>query len=400
MSAIAKTASITLLTGVPGNGKTLRAVWYIEQAIKAGEEVFVSNLNGLNIEGVTDFPDPSKWEELPAGAILVVDEAQRFFRAGVTERDPREDSDTFGKMVVPLNIQAMETIRHAGIRLILITQSPALIHANIRALVGLHEHLVRENGKESAVVYRRSRVIDNVRSDRALASEDHETWAYPKHCYALYKSAEVHTVKRTIPSKIKRAIVLAALAACLLGYVAWSVRKATSRDEVAQGEHAAPAGAAGSPWAKDKQGPKWETPTDYAKAHVPRFGAAPWTAPVFDDRSVTADPELYCMSSRAGRDGRGEWVDFSCTCLTEQGTTYDIGESECRNLARRGPAYNPYRQHQQVQSGSAPYGDAQPPSADAPSTGMVRYRQGTRADVFPLNPAKTIGSYTAPTTTL
>ena len=30
---------------------------------------------------------------------------------------------------------------------------------------------------------------------------------------------------------------------------------------------------------------------------LPRFGAMPWTAPAFDDRRVTADPQLYCLSS-------------------------------------------------------------------------------------------------------
>jgi hypothetical protein len=29
--------------------------------------------------------------------------------------------------------------------------------------------------------------------------------------------------------------------------------------------------------------------------------------------------------------------------MTEQATSYEIGEAECRTLARRGPVYNPYR---------------------------------------------------------
>jgi len=341
MSAIAKTASITLLTGVPGNGKTLRAVWYIKQAIASNEQVFVSNLADIAIEGVLDFPDPTKWEELPSGAILVVDEAQRFFRAA--------------SGAVPAYIQAMETIRHEGIRLILITQSPALIHANIRALVGLHEHLVRENGKESAIVYRRSRVIDNVRSDRALACEDHETWVYPKECYGLYKSAEIHTVKRTISSRAKRAMMLFAIAGLLLAYVIWQVRSGMSKDEkIETQQKIMPTDVAFDYAAKKKEEKekRWETTADYIEDHLPRIPAAPWTAPVFDDRSVASDPELFCMSSGQGLDGSGNWKDHSCTCITEQGTKYEIGLAQCRTLASRGPVYNPYGEERNNRSSS------------------------------------------------
>lgn len=383
MSAIAKTSSITLLTGVPGNGKTLRAVWYISAAVKAGEQVFSSNLNGLQIPEVVDFPDPTKWEELPAGSILVVDEAQRFFRAAAGP--------------VPAYIQAMETIRHMGIRLILITQSPALIHANIRALVGLHEHLVRENGKESATVYRRSRVIDNVRSDRALAVEDHETWAYPKECYALYKSAEVHTVKRTISSKVKRAIVLGSLAAALLGYVVWTVKSSASDD--APVLQAATGGAASGTGKEEAD--RWVTLTDYAEDHQPRFGTMPWTAKIYDGRQVTADPAIFCMSSNPGPDAQGVHLDHTCTCLTEQGTYYEMELHTCRHIARRGQPYNPYSQQSRASAQQQP--PAQPVySATAPSSAgsVVGYRPGQRADVFPLNPARTISSHTPATSTL
>ncbi|MBD9368379.1 zonular occludens toxin domain-containing protein [Xanthomonas sp. XNM01] len=369
MSAIAKTASITLITGVPGNGKTLRTVWYIKQAIEAGEEVFVCNLNGLTIDGFNDFADPTKWEELPAGAILVVDEAQRFFRAQAGN--------------VPAYIQAMETIRHSGIRLILITQSPALIHANIRALVGLHEHLVREDGAESATVYRRNRVIDNVRSDKALVAEDHEKWAFPKDCYPLYKSAEVHTVKRTIKSKYKRAIVLFVLAAAIFGAVTWKVRDHTSADEAKAAAGAVtaiagpvPVGGAGQPAA-----PRYPTLTDYAKAHVPRFGTMPWTAPVFDERAVVSQPALYCMSSGEGTRADGSRGEFSCTCLTEQGTRYELSQPECRTVARHGMPYNAYQQPMMPIASASPGLEVIPPPDQ--SGGSVVARQNRAQGTFP-----------------
>ncbi|TDB26174.1 hypothetical protein ATCM_18975 [Stenotrophomonas sp. ATCM1_4] len=325
----------------------------------------------------------------------ITDEAQRFFRAS---------SGT-----VPSYIEAMETIRHAGIRLILLTQSPLLIHANIRALVGLHEHLVRQNGKELSTVYRRSRVMDNVRSEKALLAEDHESWAFPKECYGLYKSAEVHTVKRTLSSKAKRGIVLAIIAASLVGYAIWNGKnlfsggKDASGDTAAAGMGASATGAAAAgllPSGASPREVRYSNALEYAKAHLPRFASMPETAPIFDGREPVSQPALYCMSSvPGGDDGR----EASCTCLTEQGTKYDISQPECRTLARFGPVYNPYKAPK-VEAQAAPVALSGAPatgtSAGAPAGAVVGYKPGQRADTFPQNPAKPVSSYTPPTSAL
>lgn len=387
MSAIAQTASITLITGVPGNGKTLRAVWYMKQAMKAGDSVYACNVTGLAIDGVTDFPDPRQWQNLPPGSVLVVDEAQQFFRAASGN--------------VPEYIQAMETIRHGGIRLLLLTQSPLLIHANIRALVGLHEHLVRQGGKQLATVYRRSRVMDNVRSEKALLAEDHESWAFPQECYAMYKSAEVHTVKRTLSSKAKRGFMLAAVAACLVGYAIWNGKNLFGghKEETSTattGALATGGAVLGSVHGGDV---KYANPADYATKHLPRIPTMPWTAEVYDQRPVTSDPQVVCMSSLAGLDASGQHVDASCTCLTEQGTAYDLPQPMCRTLARRGPAYNPYRspvarseQQPQREPSGGSYAPAQPVS------GSVIERRARSLGTFPESPSKITGTYTPPTT--
>lgn len=90
------------------------------------------------------------------------------------------------------------------------------------------------------------------------------------------------------------------------------------------------------------------TPYEYAEAHLPRFATMPWSARVFDSRSVTADPILLCMSTGAGTGAQGEYLDASCTCLTEQGTRYDISDGECRRVARYGTPHNPYRATREV----------------------------------------------------
>lgn len=48
--------------------------------------------------------------------------------------------------------------------------------------------------------------------------------------------------------------------------------------------------------------------------------------------------------------------EASCTCMTEQGTRYDLPQPMCRTLARNGAPYNPYkdvRQQQQQQQQQA-----------------------------------------------
>src|SRR4249919_828308 len=125
---IGDTASITLLTGLPGSGKTQRMVKFLKEAHERGELLFVSNLNGLKLPHSV-CTNPRDWRSLPAGSILVVDEAQEFFR---TRRGGE----------APEYITAMERIRHHGVRLVLATQQPDYLDAHLRGLVGLHEHLV------------------------------------------------------------------------------------------------------------------------------------------------------------------------------------------------------------------------------------------------------------------
>jgi zona occludens toxin (predicted ATPase) len=326
MNDLAQTASIVLLTGVPGSGKTLMAVQFMREATLKGVQVYASNVSGLKVPEVIDFEDPTRWLDLPAGSLLVVDEAQKFFRA------TREVHDY---------IKEMEEIRHRGIRLLLLTQHPSLLHGNIRALVGFHMHMVRQNGKPSATVYTRSRVIDNVRSDKGLAAEDHYVWAYPTDCYELYTSAEVHTVKRTVPKKYLRALALAGLAAAIVAGVIWKLRPATQAPD---GSRAPSALATQSGGAQDS---KIKTAVDYAREFSPLIPSAPFSAPAFANRGAASHPEIYCMSARGSRNSDPAPGFVECMCMTEQGTRHVIPDLDCRDIARYSGVYNPFRQPMQ-----------------------------------------------------
>jgi hypothetical protein len=129
----------------------------------------------------------------------------------------------------------------------------------------------------------------------------------------------------------------------------------------------------------------------------------PRSARAYDKREVTADPQPYCLSSMAGEDAAGKWQDLSCTCVTEQGTAYDITQGECRTLARQEPIYNPYKKQEREEvvgpSESPPASVAR--TEGAPAGTVVDYRVGTRGDVFPRSPGYRAGdAYTGPVTGL
>jgi hypothetical protein len=339
MTAIAQTAAITLLTGLPGSGKTLRTVMFIKDAIDKGELVYVCNLNGLKVPHIP-FEDPRNWRDLPAGSILVVDEAQQFFRA-------RRGGEA------PDYLTAMETIRHQGVRLVLTTQQPDYLDTHLRGLVGLHEHLVRENGKAASKIWRHNEVMDNVRSDRARNRYDKETWAYPPELFTLYESAQVHTVKPKMSSRMKKGLIFFGVVGLLLGALAFKAKgyvddadTAHSRAQLATGgrEAAGSLAAPGVAHVSALQAHQPNAVAEYAANLTPRVPEVLGSMPAFDGRNVRAEPLVACMSSEAGDNVDGEYRSASCSCLTEQGTRHQLPMAACASMARWGPVYDPYRE--------------------------------------------------------
>lgn len=187
---------ITLITGVPGSGKSLYAVKLILELIKEGRTVF-ADIDGLNIEGVE--PAPADWRDTPEGSVVVYDECQQKF-----------GPDGQGRAKNPA-IQALEVHRHTGHDLIFITQRERLLHAHIRDLVGRHYHIQRQYGSHNVKIFRRDETIDT-KSKSALNSCDQSLWRYDKKLFDCYKSATVHTHKTKLPTWLKMSAAGMALA--------------------------------------------------------------------------------------------------------------------------------------------------------------------------------------------
>jgi hypothetical protein len=194
---------INLTTGLPGAGKTLFTLVFVKAlAEKEGRPVYYSGIKDLILPW-TEF-DASKWPECPDGSIIVIDECQRIFR-------PRGSGAK-----VPEYVSQLETHRHKGFDLFLVTQHPMLIDANVRRLTERHWHVCRRFGLQRTVVFQYESCKDQPLSNTSVAQR--LNWSYPKEAFSYYKSAEIHTVQRRIPMRIWMIVAMILLAASSIGY--------------------------------------------------------------------------------------------------------------------------------------------------------------------------------------
>ena len=183
---------ITLVTGLPGAGKTL---WTIDTVKKRAEEenrkVFYYNIRDLKLDWNELSEDEcKKWFKLDGGengGIIVIDESQDIF---VPWHNKKTDRPEYFSM--------MNKHRHFGFDFYLITQEPMLIDSGIRRLVNDHFWITRPTKGESATVKRYTGVYDkhtNRNGEKSL-------YKHNKEVYDYYSSAEIHTIKRRLPRSI------------------------------------------------------------------------------------------------------------------------------------------------------------------------------------------------------
>jgi len=133
---------ITLITGVPGSGKTTYAMSFLIDASSQGRPVFVHGIPGLTLKHEQVFCSANSCEVCqstkrspgdliaeewhiwaPDFSYIVFDECQNIYRPRNVGSEP------------PGSVKAFETHRHRGIDFLLLSQSPMLFDSNIRRLV-------------------------------------------------------------------------------------------------------------------------------------------------------------------------------------------------------------------------------------------------------------------------
>jgi len=320
-----------LITGQPGNGKTLYTLGLVEQfrkdeekAGRGGRPVYQSGIPDLTLDWLA-LDDPKAWPSLPDGSIVVIDECQRVF-------PPRKVGAE-----VPPHVREFETHRHRGFDVFLITQHPQLLDIAVRKLTGRHYHLRRTFGQEVSTVYQWEEATDpNERGKRNTALTSR--FKFPRERYAWYKSAEIHTVQKRLPWKPIAVLAGSLVAVVLLGWYAWHRLSAGEAETVALDTATIEASL------DQKRVDHWN-----ALDRVPRVPAWPWSAPFYDAaaRIVSAPSIAGCMSMKI--DNR-----IDCTCTDNQGAVVDLPGSVCLRYIRRG-VFDPTKPVQDVKAVNVAY---------------------------------------------
>lgn len=316
-------AMITLITGLPGNGKTLYALQYVAAAAKKeGRAVFYHGIKGLDPAlGWHELPTSKEvmngrdvlvpqWWLCPAQSICLIDEAQ-MCGFGVRPRGQ-----------VPEWAQKLEVHRHLGIDLVMITQDPKLIDSHDRSLMELHFHLLRTFGMQRSTVHEFRPVRDNIKS--RTGSIQHK-WKFPKEVFKWYTSAEAHTHKARIPMKVwvLGFMCIALPAFCYYLYTRLDPRLAKGAP-TAQPTASAPAFGGGG--GSSRGGSKMTT-QEFLVDQTPRVAGLAYTAPVYDDvtKPVEAPYPAACVSM-------GE----RCRCYSQQATKLETPRDLCLSIVAGG----------------------------------------------------------------
>lgn len=199
---------ITLITGLPGSGKT---TYLMSEALKIKDRIVAFSGINLTAKGkALGFLEVQTWNEAPDGAVVVVDEAQRVFR-------PTQ----VGKQI-PKEIAELETHRHRGIDIILVTQHPMLIHSNVRALVGRHIH-IRRDKYGRVFEYEWSEIAD-IKSKTALAAGNAKPYKLDRSAHDYYVSTvQVQDERHRFSKKLLYAKILVGLMVVSVPFVAYGV---------------------------------------------------------------------------------------------------------------------------------------------------------------------------------
>lgn len=356
---------IYLITGQPGHGKTLRAMELALEFQSKGRDVFVSGVRGLRTgeAGFFDLADPTKWPDLPDGAVIVLDECYTAF--------PRRAPGA----KVPPHVDEMARHRHRGFDFILICQqAKQQIDGFLLGLVDRHEHVRRRFGLQKSVILYWDKFNENT-TDSATK----KLWSFPKSVMRrnLYESTVQDTTQRAIPWFFY-ALPVALLVLILLLWKTW----AWFHPPGVKASDLPMVQASGQPQGEVfGKGASSRRPADLLAWLKPRLPGQPWSAPAYDERPVVAQPEVYCLAVEDGR----------CGCITEQGTRYAMPLKLCRAMVYNGGSYNPTRRpldsqrrdDQQRGQVDQPSGDPSAPSAAVGVVGVsggVNHRAGVGAD--------------------
>lgn len=317
---------IILVTGTPGAGKTLYTVSELLNKQFKDRPQYINHIPNLLIphevfSGDGDVPAPDSdvlnWFDgrVPANSVICIDEAQRVFR-------PRSSGSA-----VPAHVAKLETHRHQGLDIIIITQHPQLIDANVRRLVGRHIHVRRAWGMAAAIVYEWDSCANNV---NAVKQAQSKVWRYDKSAYKLYKSSELHTkAGGKVPWVLKLAVVMLVAAPLMWLKTADSMKKRFGGGAAETAQTSGMIQPANMGGGVDKAEPL--TSKEYVDTFRPRVQELQHTAVRYDELTKPQRVPLPAACLQSGT---------TCKCYTQDGTAYSISKDACIDIVQNGAFYD------------------------------------------------------------
>ena len=301
---------ITLITGLPGSGKSLFTLNTVKDlADQENRPVFYHGIPELTLDWHR-MEKGEDWVDCPKGAIIVIDECQTTFR-------PRANG-----AAVPKHVSQLEVHRHDGHDLFLITQHPMLLDGNLRRLVGRHYHVVRFYGFQKSTIHEFQSVRENVKS---LKDSIEKHFVYPKEVFGWYKSADLHTVKKRIPARLVLVVLLPMVFIAVIWFLISTIGGFSDKHGIE------PEKQEGSLMqvqpTQQMQPPAQAQKLDWYAQQVERVPGLPHTKPVYDEitKPVTAPINAACV------DFRGQ-----CKCYSQQGTELNTEEHMCKQIIAKG----------------------------------------------------------------
>lgn len=341
-------AEIVLVTGKPGAGKTAHVVHLMlnDPIFKDKDgnlrKVF-SNIKELQLphthvssiqseqpestEEQLSFHDCYKWikKEENLGSILIIDEVQDVYPAR-----------TNGSRV-PENVSWLNTHRHLGVDIFVITQDPKDIDSRLRNLVNKHYHIAKNKLGARTILEWKYCANNPLTQAKDAMAKLHKIDDKVKD---LYKSAEIHTENKNKRSKWVFILPIAVLLIPIMFYISYSLLVNIGHEEsvILEDAASAPAGIEQQIAAQNAlQNPQQNTLGAKPEDFIPRLAERPETKPLYDSKRQVQTMEwpVGCITSTKG----------ACTCYSEQGTKLkEIPQQLCESYVQDGLPFNPYRQ--------------------------------------------------------
>lgn len=330
-------AVINLVTGINGSGKTLWLLQHVEELRKASKrKVYYFAIKGIKEKGVL-----TEWEEIqpydrkdpalarlndpmalwsyPQGSIFVIDECHK------TYPNRKQGSQ------VPPWVEPFAEARHDGFTFFFVTQDGGDLDIFIRRRVGKHYHLKRAFGMERSTLFQWE-VYKNPSNKTDIAEAQADAFPFPKNVYDWYISSDDHQVKKTIPwKKLKWLLILPVGAVVLMWYAISRLHHGTPEEPVKNESVKASAVATADAPKHFTLNPKAEGPQWAAKL-TERVQGQPMSAPMYDDtyKAVTFPRISGCSEVITNN-------HYRCTCNTQQATTITtMSALQCQFYVKNG----------------------------------------------------------------